>query len=61
MEKEADPSNNGRDAGAAGGDRRSEKTATGIKIRPRKRSRVMKDFERIVGPVRGENGDAKQD
>jgi hypothetical protein len=59
MEKEADPSDNGRDESARD-DRRSEKTATGIKIRPRKRSHVMKDFEKIIGPLRGENG-AKQD
>ncbi|HEU4392551.1 MAG TPA: hypothetical protein VFR04_02815 [Solirubrobacterales bacterium] len=59
MEKEADPSNNGRDAGA-GDDQRREKTATGIKIKPRKRSAVMKDFEKIVGPLSGRNG-AKRD
>jgi len=59
MEKEAEPSDNGRENGA-GSDKRQEKTATGIKIRPRKRSAVMKDFERIVGPLRGGNA-GKQD
>ncbi|HEX7279384.1 MAG TPA: hypothetical protein VF255_07150 [Solirubrobacterales bacterium] len=54
MEKEGDPSNNGRENGA-GGDHHQEKTATGIKIRPRKRSQVMKDFEKIVGPLTKKN------
>ncbi|HVY97165.1 MAG TPA: hypothetical protein VHA54_09425 [Solirubrobacterales bacterium] len=56
MEKEADPSNNGRENGA-GSAQHQEKTATGIKIRPRKRSAVMKDFEKIVGQLRGKNRD----
>jgi hypothetical protein len=55
MEREADPSNNGRENGAGNGDHRQEKTATGIKIRPRKRSQVMKDFEKVAGPLTEKN------
>lgn len=54
MDNEGDPSNNGRENGA-GADHHQEETATGIKIRPRKRSQVMKDFEKIAGPLTKKN------
>jgi hypothetical protein len=40
---------------------KSEKheTATGIKIGDRKRAVVIKDFEKISGPLRGQNQDQK--
>ena len=35
---------------------------TGIKVGKRSRSAVMKDFERIAGPLRGKNrGDQPED
>ena len=39
--------------------KRTEKTPTGFKIPARKRSAVMRDFEKIAGPLRGRNRDQK--
>lgn len=39
--------------------KRGEKTSSGIKIPARKRSAVLKDFEKISGPLRGQNQDRK--
>jgi hypothetical protein len=38
---------------------RSDKTPTGIKIPARKRSAVLRDFEKASGPLRGQNRDRK--
>lgn len=37
----------------------SEETSKGMKLRVRKRSSVIKDFERVAGPLRGRNQDRK--
>lgn len=34
-------------------------TSKGVKLRVRKRSSVIKDFERVAGPLRGRNQDRK--
>ncbi|HST68477.1 MAG TPA: hypothetical protein VLI94_02340 [Solirubrobacterales bacterium] len=39
--------------------KRQDKTPTKIKIPGRKRSEVMKDFEKVSGPLRGQNQDRK--
>jgi len=39
--------------------KRQEKTPTGLKVPLRKRSVVLKDFEKVVGPPRGHNRDPK--
>lgn len=36
-----------------------QKTPSGIKIGARKRSTVIKDFEKAAGPLRGRNRDQK--
>jgi hypothetical protein len=36
-----------------------DETTTGIKLRARKRSSVIKDFEKVSGPLRGQNQDPK--
>ena len=36
-----------------------DRTATGVKTGARKRSSVMKDFEKVAGPLRGHNQDPK--
>jgi len=38
---------------------RRDTTAKGLKVRRRKRSAVMRDFERVAGPLRGHNRDQK--
>jgi hypothetical protein len=38
---------------------KSDQTPSGIKIDARKRSTVIKDFEKVVGPLRGQNRDPK--
>jgi len=40
-------------------DSRKDETATGFKIPSRKRTVVMRDFERVAGPLRGRNRDRK--
>jgi hypothetical protein len=40
-------------------DKRTDKTPTGLKIPIRKRSAVVKDFEKVAGPLRGQNRDRK--
>lgn len=37
----------------------SKQTPTGIKIGKRNRASVLKDFEKISGPLRGQNQDQK--
>jgi hypothetical protein len=37
----------------------ANKTAKGIKLGTRKRTSVMKDFEKISGPLQGQNRDRK--
>ena len=37
----------------------NRKTSTGIKVGARKRSTVIKDFEKVSGPLRGQNRDPK--
>lgn len=36
-----------------------DQTPTGLKIPNRKRSAVLRDFERVSGPLRGQNRDQK--
>jgi hypothetical protein len=40
-------------------DKRTDKTPTGYKIPVRKRSAVMRDFEKASGPLRRQNQDRK--
>jgi hypothetical protein len=40
-------------------DKRTDKTPTGFTIPVRKRSAVMHDFEKVSGPLRGQNQDRK--
>lgn len=44
---------------SANPDKRTDKTPTGLKIPVRKRAAVMKDFEKVAGPLRGQNRDQK--
>lgn len=37
----------------------SETTPSGIRIGKRRRSSVIKDFEKVSGPLRGQNQDRK--
>jgi len=37
----------------------NQETPSGIKIGARKRSTVIKDFEKVAGPLRGQNRDQK--
>lgn len=37
----------------------ADETESGIRIRARKRSAVIKDFEKVAGPLRGHNRDQK--
>lgn len=37
----------------------SDKTPKGLKIPTRKRSAVLKDFDKVSGPLRGQNRDRK--
>lgn len=37
----------------------ASETESGIRIRARKRSAVIKDFEKVAGPLRGQNRDQK--
>lgn len=39
--------------------RRKDKTPTGLKIPVRKREAVLSDFEKVAGPLRGQNRDQK--
>lgn len=39
--------------------KRREKTANGLEVPRRKRTAVMRDFERVSGPLRGRNRDRK--
>ena len=39
--------------------KRPTELAKEIKLRARKRSSVMKDFEKVAGPLRGQNRDPK--
>jgi hypothetical protein len=39
--------------------KRTDKTPTGFKIPVRKRSAVLRDFEKVSGPLRGQNRDQK--
>lgn len=39
--------------------KRRQKAPTEIKAPDRKRSDVMKDFEKVAGPLRGQNRDRK--
>lgn len=40
-------------------DKRTDKTPSGYKIPVRKRSAVLRDFEKVSGPLRGQNQDRK--
>jgi len=40
-------------------DKRTDKTPTGLKIPVRKREAVLSDFEKVAGPLRGQNRDPK--
>ena len=40
-------------------EKRTDKTPTGLKIPVRKRSAVLSDFEKVSGPLRGQNQDRK--
>lgn len=40
-------------------DKRTDKTPTGFKIPVRKRSAILRDFEKVSGPLRGQNQDRK--
>lgn len=39
--------------------RRRDKTPTGLSVPQRKRDAVMSDFEKVAGPLRGQNRDRK--
>ena len=39
--------------------KRQEKPPSGLKVPSRKRSAVLRDFEKISGPLRGQNQDRK--
>lgn len=39
--------------------KRTDETPKGIKIPLRKRAAVLKDFEKVSGPLRGQNRDQK--
>jgi hypothetical protein len=39
--------------------RRNDNTPKGLKIPVRKRSAVLRDFEKVSGPLRGQNQDRK--
>jgi hypothetical protein len=39
--------------------KRTDQTPKGFKIPVRKRSAVLKDFEKVSGPLRGQNRDQK--
>lgn len=38
---------------------RRDKTPTGLQIPTRRRSSVLRDFEKIAGPLRGQNRDQR--
>jgi hypothetical protein len=40
-------------------DKPTDKTPTGLAIPVRKRSAVLRDFDKISGPLRGQNQDPK--
>jgi hypothetical protein len=40
-------------------EKRTDETPKGVKIPVRKRGAVMKDFEKVAGPLRGQNRDQK--
>ncbi len=40
-------------------DKRTNETPTGFKVPVRKRAAVLRDFEKIAGPLRGHNRDPK--
>jgi hypothetical protein len=44
---------------ASSSDKRTDETPKGFKIPVRKRSAVLKDFEKVSGPLRGQNQDQK--
>jgi hypothetical protein len=40
-------------------EKRTDRTPTGFELPARKRSAVMRDFEKVAGPLRGRNRDPK--
>lgn len=39
--------------------KRTDRTPTGFKLPVRKRAAVLRDFEKVSGPLRGQNQDRK--